>query len=280
MYCSGTVAANVQQALRRGEIVLVSVAQGRRRIVHRPCSASHLALALEHPVADALLARGAQQIIGVIRTAQAQTPVTLRPLEHRKRRQQIIAIPQAAAAGADRLENNLARQEEFGMHVLIGPIVEVQILFVQPAANALPDLIAHLAEFCQFVFVRPFERRRIVKSPTQPLADIRKDRALVIRVGTDGDDVAKVQPAHIFIHVFGPLACERNTDFLHHAKGKGMDALGLQPGAMHFKVVAGIMAEKRFRHLAARRVAGAEKQHSGLEHVPISALTLRLWVPC
>src|SRR2546426_2635557 len=53
-----------------------------------------------------------------------------------------------------------------------------------------------------------------------------------------------------------------DPNLVHDRDCLGPDKAWRNPGAEYFKAIAGQMTQQAFGHLAARRVAGAEKEHA------------------
>jgi hypothetical protein len=83
--------------------------------------------------------------------------------------------------------------------------------------------------------------------------------AVLIGIIADRDQILKAGLSKICIYIFGCLIRNIDPRLIHHFDRKRIDSLWLQPGAVGLEDFTRILAQKGLCHLAARRVARAQK---------------------
>ena len=63
---------------------------------------------------------------------------------------------------------------------------------------------------------------------------------------------------------FGIIDSINQADLFHDPDGEGVNALGLQAGAVGFELVTSVLAELSLRHLTSGRIARTQKQYLNL----------------
>jgi hypothetical protein len=93
----------------------------------------------------------------------------------------------------------------------------------------------------------------------------REDRASFAGVIADREDDIELLVRE-FIDMLGTVPRNVDAEFAHHSDGFGPHTAGSDASAENVEVVASIVAQKAFGHLAPSRVGGAKDQHASLLH--------------
>jgi hypothetical protein len=130
---------------------------------------------------------------------------------------------------------------------------------LDPGFNAVPDF----AGAGEPLLMAPPEAGWIGEAPMQTSRDAGEDRtALGAALVTDGDNVGEALAGLEGIeNGFCSVAGDVDTDFPHRLDHNRIECVGLETGAMGFKLVPANVIEKGFRHLAARAVVTTDEEH-------------------
>jgi hypothetical protein len=137
--------------------------------------------------------------------------------------------------------------------------------FVQPLEYPALDLVSDFPKFDQLLLFGACKGQGIFKGPEQALlGDAGKGGgAGLFGSMAHDDDVSKIYFAQVFLDPFGVLAAQVQPRFGHDLAGEGVDVRGLKTGAINLKAVSGVLFQEGFRHLAASRIVGAQKEDLG-----------------
>jgi hypothetical protein len=130
--------------------------------------------------------------------------------------------------------------------------------FINELPDPLCDFITDAAEDGFALFGRSLGRSRIVKGPLVVQRRAWKDRTGLLGSITDGDHIREGLTKKL-TDLFGTVAGDINADLSHDFDRFRIEASRVRSRTRNIKTIAGIMAQKAFRHLATTGVFGAEK---------------------
>src|SRR6266545_6863050 len=136
-------------------------------------------------------------------------------------------------------------------------------------ANGIADLAVHT----QLLGVRAGGRARIGEAPVQAFPRAEEHRARLIGLIADSDDFVEWL-VKIAVERLALVPCNLDAQLGHRLNGQRPNARRLGPRRKRLEAVAAQTAQQPFRHLAARRVVGAQEQH------PLSAHNRLLRMAC
>src|SRR5204862_2110872 len=142
---------------------------------------------------------------------------------------------------------------------------------VEPATQAIFDLVADAAKGRESLVLRPRHGRRVVEAPVQPHDTSREHRTALVRAVAHGDHVVPLL-AEEAIDCLRGVATDVDRDLVHGANRERMHACGFGARAFHVEPIARERAEKSFGHLASTGVVRAEDQDAfaGDVHLTVS----------
>ncbi len=138
--------------------------------------------------------------------------------------------------------------------------------------NVSFQLITDFPESSQFFFPRPGDRGRIGHAPMRALRCSGKNRALLSRFVTNGDDRREFLPGK-FRDGFRALLRDVDSPLPHHVDRERVHAYRLCPGTKNLIPRPPHVTQQSLRHLAACRVSRTQNEHARLvfrcRHLPV-----------
>lgn len=173
-------------------------------------------------------------------------------------------------------------------------IAEIRIIIIPPryvvafqlqptTRNSLASLLAAVGSFSEKhhdtgvnpvsqtakgadAFVSGFrESRRILEWPMKPFRGSRKHGAILPRSIADRNDEIEL-PTFKFPDRLRPLRRDVNTYLMHDINGFSSYGSRMRTSRKDLVKIAAFLPQQSFDHLAARRIPGAENEHSFLIH--------------
>jgi hypothetical protein len=121
------------------------------------------------------------------------------------------------------------------------------------------ELVADSPEFCQPSLFWALYGGRIFKAPVKALGRGGENRATLLGVVTDGDDVIKLL-AGKFLDGLGPVTGNVNPGLPHDLDGFRTHMARVGPRTKDFIFRPAVVPQQAFRHLAASRIARTKDQ--------------------
>src|SRR5688572_13069863 len=122
----------------------------------------------------------------------------------------------------------------------------------------LPDLIPYPPKHLD---VPRF--RRVIEAPVDAFRFAREDRAVLVRVVADRDDVVELLPDEFF-HRFRPVSGDIDTYLPHRLDRLRPHEARDRARAVHFKSLPAVVPQQPLRNLATSGIARTQYQHPDL----------------
>lgn len=122
------------------------------------------------------------------------------------------------------------------------------------------DFISHPTKYRETFVGCTDGGARVIEAPMEKLPSTGKDRTALSGVVAYSHDVRDVLPQQT-ANIFRRLARDIDPDFAHCRHRQRIEFFGLDSGAKRLESSPGNVTQVSFRHLAAGRITGAEKQN-------------------